>query len=248
MDLKIKDVAELLNVSEVTIQRWLTDGKIPAYCINNQYHFNQVEIEDWLMAHKGKNGRSSFLSNQQNSEETTLGGDCGTTTVSAGGSKQFSLYRAIHKGNVLHNVPGNTKEEVIRQAMKQIALNLPIDAEIVSELLLERESLQSTALNSGIAIPHTRDFFLHTNLDVVTIVFPENLIDYGALDGQPVHTLFFLFASDDRRHLHLLAKIAHLSSQAATLDLLKTKPNKNQLLEYIKDWEGRIQQAKEVPV
>ena len=30
MDLKIKDVAELLNVSETTVRRWLKDGKIPA--------------------------------------------------------------------------------------------------------------------------------------------------------------------------------------------------------------------------
>jgi len=36
MDLKIKDVAELLNVSETTIRRWLKDGKIPAYQLNHQ--------------------------------------------------------------------------------------------------------------------------------------------------------------------------------------------------------------------
>ncbi len=241
MDLKIKDVAELLNVSESTVRRWLADGKIPTYRINQQYRFNQVEIEDWVMAHKtGKHNNTSLSFNEDLLDEESI-----ASKSPIGGSKQFSLYRAIHKGGLFYNVPGETKEELICAATKQIALNLNIDAEIVSKLLLEREALQPTALNNGIAIPHTRDFFLHANVDAVAVVFPAKPADYGAFDGKPVDTLFFLFASNDRRHLHLLAKIAHLSSQAATLDFLKTKPNKDQLLEYIKGWESRIQQPAE---
>ena len=39
MDLKIKDVAELLNVSESTIRRWISEGKIPTYRMNQHYYF-----------------------------------------------------------------------------------------------------------------------------------------------------------------------------------------------------------------
>lgn len=242
MDLKIKDVAELLNVSETTIRRWLSDGKIPAYRINHQYRFSRFEIEDWVMSHKlGKtnNGVSPFneLGKTENDEEKNI--------LAFGGSKQFSLYRAIHKGGVIHRVPGNTKEEIIRTTMKIIAKDLNLDADVLTDLLLDREALQPTALNNGIAIPHTRDFLMNAHNDVVPVVFPEKPIAYGALDGKPVHTLFFLFACDDKRHLHLLAKIAHLSSQANTLDLLQMQPTKEKLLEFIKNWESNIQQAKE---
>mgnify|MGYP003330610149 CR=1 FL=1 len=48
MDLKIKDVAELLNVSETTIRRWLVGGQIPAYRLNHQYRFSRLEIENWM--------------------------------------------------------------------------------------------------------------------------------------------------------------------------------------------------------
>ena len=48
MDLKIKDVAELLNISETTVRRWLVDGKIPAYRLNHQYRFSRIEIENWM--------------------------------------------------------------------------------------------------------------------------------------------------------------------------------------------------------
>lgn len=240
MDLKIKDVADLLNVSETTIRRWLVDNKIPAYRINHQYRFNRLEIEDWVMSQKlGKNTpNSTHLSHQ-----AALPAARETTSQASGGSKQFSLYRAIHKGGIYFDIPGNNKEEVIRAAMKLIAKEHNLDADVVSDLLMERENLQPTSLNNGIAIPHTRDFLLNAHIDMLAVVFPKHPVEYGALDGKPVHTLFFLFASDGKRHLHLLAKTAHLSSQAETMHLLQSKPSKDKLLEYIKNWESSIQQA-----
>lgn len=234
MDLKIKDVADLLNVSETTIRRWLSDGKIPAYRINHQYRFSRHEIEDWVMAQKlGTAAEFTRVEAKPESKEVE-------EAAPQRGQKQFSLYRAIHKGEVLSHVPGTTKEGLIRATMKTTAKNLNLDAEVITELLLDRENLQPTALNNGVALPHARDCILRDGRDVVTVVFPDEPIPYGALDGKPVHTLFFLFASDDKRHLHLLAKIAHFSSQKKTLDFLRSKPSKQKLLEYVKEWESAI--------
>jgi PTS system nitrogen regulatory IIA component len=55
-----------------------------------------------------------------------------------------------------------------------------------------------------------------------------------------VNTLFFLFACDDKRHLHLLAKLAHLSSKQENLEYLNTHPSKPELLTYIKQWESNL--------
>ena len=62
MDLKIKDVAELLNVSQITIQKWVEDGLMPTYKIDSQYRFSEQEIEFWVMSHKltTKEGISPF--------------------------------------------------------------------------------------------------------------------------------------------------------------------------------------------
>ncbi|MGA8163742.1 MAG: PTS sugar transporter subunit IIA [Waddliaceae bacterium] len=237
MDLKIKDVVELLNVSETTIRRWLAEGKIPAYRLNHQYRFSRFEIEDWVMSQKLKHTAAPFSEEKKNRMNERKGRKV------RGGNQQYSLYRAIHKGGVLQDIPGKTKEEVIRATMQLIANKLKLDVDVITELLLDRESLQSTALNNGLGLPHTRDCLLTAGQDVVTVVFPETPIPYEALDGEPVHTLFFLFACDDKRHLHLLAKIAHLSQLPETLTLLRSKPSKQKLLEYIKEWEGRIQKV-----
>lgn len=225
MDLKIKDVADLLNVSETTIRRWLSEGKIPSYKIDGQYRFSRGEIQNWVVA------RTPL---EENIEQE----DSPTSTQK--GSKQFSLYRSLHKGGVYSGVSGATKEQVIRNAMKQIAQDMNVDAEALADLLMDRENLQPTALNNGIGIPHTRDFLLNSHQDVVAVVFPEQPIEYGALDDKPVHTLFFLFACDDKRHLQLLAKIAHLCSQPAAITLLKNMPEKEELLPFIKQWEASL--------
>lgn len=236
MDLKIKDVAELLNVSETTIRRWLSDGKIPAYRLNHQFRFSRIEIENWVISCKmgeNKNDSTPFDGAEQSISESV---DHQMTS----GTQQYSLFRALHKGEVYHNVSGQTKEQIIREAMSQASENFNFDSEVVTDLLLDREKLMPTALNHGIAVPHTRDFLFKDPYDVILVVYPQKPIEYGALDGRPVHTLFFLFACEDKRHLHLLAKLAHLNSHEEAREFLQTKPSKEALLHYIKNWEGQL--------
>jgi PTS system nitrogen regulatory IIA component len=240
MDLKIKDVAELLNVSETTIRRWLTDGKIPAYRIHHQYRFSRNEIEDWMMACKLKmqeEGSSLF-----NEKQIYPPIQEGQESSSRGGMQHFCLYRAVHQGDVLLNISGKTKEDLIRGTTKAIAPKLNVDAEVLSELLIDREKMMPTALNNGIAVPHTRDFLRKGPLDMVFVVYPKEPIEYGALDGNPVYALFFLFASNDKGHLQLLAKLAHLASNQKALELLRKKPAKKELLDFIRSWEGQVPQ------
>ena len=238
MDLKIRDVAELLNVSETTIRRCLSDGKIPAYRLNHQFRFSRIEIENWVMSCKmGENKEASAF---DGAEQTLAMRKEAENAPMTSGTQQFSLFRALHKGEVYHNVPGQTKEQIIREAMRQASENFNFDADVLSDLLLDRERLMPTALNHGIAVPHTRDFLFKEPFDVILIVYPQKPIEYGALDGKPVHTLFFLFACEDKRHLHLLAKLAHLSSKEESREFLQTKPGKEALLQYIKNWEGQL--------
>lgn len=235
MDLKIKDVAELLHVSEITIRRWLASGQIPAYKLNHQYRFSRLEIENWMMSCKLKQekGFSAFGEKEE---------EAGSSHKA--GLQQFNLFRAINQGDVLCGVAGETKEEVIQNCARQISADLGLDGDLVAELLLDRERLMPTALNHGIAVPHPREFILKDQKDRVVVVFPKKPVDFGALDGLPVHTLFFLFSSEDKKHLHLLAKVAHLSSSEEALEFLRSKPSKETVLSYIKQWEAKIGDGK----
>ena len=241
MDLKIKDVAELLNVSETTIRRWLTDGKIPAYRINHQFRFSHTEIENWVMSCKMHGVKEGYEESSDQGQLMDLNDEKTKAIIgNQMGTQAYSLYRAIYRGEVVKNIEGNSKEQVIRESIKVIAKNLHLDAEVLANLFMDRENLMPTGLNHGIAVPHTRDFLLPRAFDVVTIVYPTKPIAYGSLDGLDVHSLFFLFACEDKRHLHLLAKLAHLTRSESAIAFFQSRPDKAAILEYVKKWETQV--------
>jgi PTS system nitrogen regulatory IIA component len=89
---------------------------------------------------------------------------------------------------------------------------MPIDAaerDEIADFLLAREALGSTGVGEGIAIPHVRNpVVLHVAHPSITLCFLETAVDFDALDGQPVHTMFMLVSRTIRSHLYLLSRIS----------------------------------------
>ena len=222
MDLEIQEVSELLNVPMETLLQWAGEGKIPSYTIQERYRFNREEIEDWVMQQK----LLESFDGMQHSKK--------------GGQLTFNLFRALHKGEVFSDIHGSNKQLIIKETMNRLAPKLKLDPDVITEIIMEREELMPTALGAGFGIPHARDFLLKGQNDIVACVFLTEPIEYGALDGMPVHTLFLLLASDDKRHLSLLAKIAHLIANPEMRKVLSRKPNKTELLELIQNWEANL--------
>jgi mannitol/fructose-specific phosphotransferase system IIA component (Ntr-type) len=82
--------------------------------------------------------------------------------------------------------------------------------EEVLEALLERESLTSTGLGYGLALPHVR-----TNaIDKIQIVFGRSTqgMDFEALDGNPAHFFFLVLApaKEIEEYLRVLSSISLL--------------------------------------
>ncbi|MDR2539279.1 MAG: PTS sugar transporter subunit IIA [Chlamydiales bacterium] len=237
MDLTIKDVAELFNISETAIHRLLLHNKIPSYCINGEHRFGLIEIENWMLKFDLKKLQETASCDQQT---YPLADQKQQVQIESGGRVQFCLYRALHQGDVLANVKGNKKEEIISSVAKIVAPKLNVDADVLTELLIDREDLSPTALGNGLAIPHTREILTKRSFDMVFIVYPESPLEYGALDSKSVHTLFFLFAGSDKAHLQLLAKLAHFSSHKQAFQLLLDGSDKATLLDFVRNWEGQL--------
>lgn len=239
MDLTIKDVAKLFNISEAAIHRLLLHKKIPSYCINGEHRFGLIEIENWMLQFDLKQLQKTSYCDEQ--IYPLIDQKKQTQAESAtGGMVQFCLYRALHQGDVLFNIKGDKKEKIISAVTKIVAPKLNVDAEVLAELLINREELSPTALGNGLAVPHTRETLAKGPFDMVFIVYPEFPLEYGALDSNPVHTLFFLFAGSDKAHLQLLAKLAHFSSHKEAFQLLLHRSDKTVLLDFVRNWEGQI--------
>lgn len=117
-----------------------------------------------------------------------------------------------------------TKEEAIRKLSDRLASAVPgVDARMLAQAVLKRESLASTGLGDGIAIPHAR----LAGLARSAAVFARSAgLDFGCLDGKPAQILFLVVTPphDEGAHVRVLAKISRLlSSEYLKERLLRAK-------------------------
>lgn len=108
------------------------------------------------------------------------------------------------------------------------------------DLLLTRERKISTAIGEGVANPHTNSYLVSEEMDSVSLVRPSVAFDFGALDHKPVHSCFFLFASNFTRHSALQKKIALFCIEKKHRELLEHLESKEELLEAVREWEDSL--------
>src|SRR6266850_4627523 len=190
MKLTVRDAAQILNVSEKTIYRWIKQGVIPAYQISDQDRFNRAELLEWATSRRINVSPEIFAE------------------PNGGEVPPPSLSEALRAGGVHYRVEGTDKASVLHAVVDMIKLPEEVDREFLYQVLLAREALGSTGLGEGIAIPHVRNpIVLHLSRPLVTLCFLERPVDFGAIDGQPVTTLFTLISPTVRAHLHLLSRL-----------------------------------------
>ncbi|MHB8417605.1 MAG: PTS sugar transporter subunit IIA [Myxococcales bacterium] len=191
MKLTVRETAAYLNVSEKTIYRWIRSGELPAYRVHDQYRFNRVELLEWAAA-KRINVSPDLFAEPESAGQPLPG-----------------LVDAFRAGGIHYRVGGETKEAILQAVVALLPLPEGIDREFMLRMLLAREALGSTALGQGVAIPHPRSPIVMPGIGPsVAACFLDHPVDFGALDGAPVHTLLVLLSPSIRAHLHLVSRIA----------------------------------------
>lgn len=220
MNLSVKDAAKLLNVSEKTLYRWIKRGSIPAYRINEQIRFNRAEILEWATSRKIPLD-PGILSEPE-----------------SGGLPVPTVAEAIRAGGVVYRLEGRSKKEVLGHVVEQLHLPEEVNRAFLLKVLLARETLGSTGIGDGIAIPHVRNpIVLHVARPSITIAFLEHAIDFGSLDGKPVSILFTMISPTIRAHLHLLSRLAFVLRDSAVRRILGKAGTREEILSTIQNGE-----------
>jgi mannitol/fructose-specific phosphotransferase system IIA component (Ntr-type) len=100
----------------------------------------------------------------------------------------------------------------------------------------DREAQFNTGIGKGVAVPHCR-----TNDDgelLCAIGWSPKGVDYGSLDGKPVHLIVMYYVPDVQRNLYLkeISGLAKVLSGSDALDKFTQTDNLTDLREHLLDW------------
>lgn len=122
----------------------------------------------------------------------------------------------LEKRVIIPQLTSKTKEGVLRELVHVLPeTDRQVNEDRLIEVLLERESLGSTGIGEGVAIPHGKS----REVKKILASFGRSLpgLDFQALDGKPTYLFFLLIAPENSAGLHLkaLAQISRLMKDPA---------------------------------
>jgi nitrogen PTS system EIIA component len=223
MQLTVRDVGKLLDVSESTVARWIKQRGLPAQYVSGQHRFNRAELLEWATAAKIKISVEVFDNLQSDSEPTP------------------TLEEALAAGGVYYQLPDTSKERALRALVRVLPLPEEIDRELLLRLFLAREASASTAIGDGIALPHVRNpIVLNVTRPMIALCFLEKPVDFGALDGKPVQILFSLISPTMRSHLQLLARLSFALHDAKFKEVVVRQGQSEEILREARRIEANL--------
>jgi len=134
---------------------------------------------------------------------------------------------------------GDSKEDLLRELVSIVSHADGIrDAESVLDAVRERESILSTGIGHGVAIPHGKSASVpELRMAAGRAAAP---VDFDALDGQPV-ALFFLLVGPESAagaHIKALSRISRLVRRDDVRERLIAARSADEFLRALKDAEA----------
>jgi PTS system nitrogen regulatory IIA component len=149
----------------------------------------------------------------------------------------------INKRLINLSLQAKGKKETLEELTDLLARQRIIpDREKLVNVLLERESLGSTGVGNGIAIPHAK-----TDLAkkiIITFGRSDKGIDFDSLDKKPVYLIFLIIAPEDAHetYLRVLARISRLLHEEKIRNGLRAAQSPRQVVNLIRKEEKEAEE------
>ena len=131
------------------------------------------------------------------------------------------------------HLKGTENWEILKELITLLKLDAKSEAELY-KMLRRRESLGSTGIGQGIAIPHCRAPMVN-RLRVAFARKPEG-VDFNAMDQKPVYNFFLIVApAKEYRYMSVLGRIAQFAKEPDVPGRLAQLETPKQFLELLNE-------------
>ncbi len=201
-DFDIDRLAAYLHLSPQKVSRLADRGKLPCRKVGGQWRFSRAEIHHWLEARIGAADEEELVN-----VEGVLRRDRGPEEV-----EEIVLADLLLPEAIAVPLLAKTRNAVIR-AMVDLAASTGFlwDPQKMGEAVRDREEMQSTAMENGIALLHPRRP-MPGILGQPFMAFGRTTsgIPFGGGFGNMTDIFFLICSIDDRGHLRTLARLARV--------------------------------------
>lgn len=150
------------------------------------------------------------------------------------------LSELLNEQSISLTLNARDKETSIKELVQLLESSHGVNTrgEILSKVL-QRESMMSTGIGNGVAIPHGKTRLLD-HLLAACGVSPAG-VDFDTMDGEPA-TLFILLVSPESLrgpHVKALANVSRLLKEESVRDALRSASTPADFLNVLKEAESR---------
>lgn len=154
----------------------------------------------------------------------------------------MKISECLEKNSVFTGLVSTTKPDVLRELSEKVAEVIPrLNVQRLNETLVEREGLCSTAIDSGVAIPHVK------LLDIpdITIAFAksETGVDFDSLDGEKTCLFAVLITPENcpaETRITLLSRISRILGQGDVRSKLAASQDASEIYSLLIEEDERL--------
>ncbi|MEW6721091.1 MAG: PTS sugar transporter subunit IIA [Thermodesulfobacteriota bacterium] len=200
--MSIQEVARELRVSEKTVRRMLWRGELKGIRVGGQWRFPVENLAALLPS--GARAAAAPLQ-----------------------LRAAPIRELVETGGIHYRIGGESPHEVLREIVNQTPCVPASVRPALFEAVWERESLCSTGIGNGIAVPHPIVPLRSPRVEIpscVGLFFLERPVDFGYVDGEKVSILFLLLLNSLQEHLRTLSRLVRLLREESLSALLHSVP------------------------
>ncbi len=209
-DFDLAELASYLHLTPQQVERLAGRGQLPGRKVAGDWRFSRADVHHWMEARMGV----------LDDEQLMLVED--RLARHAASDADITIAGCLRRDTIAVPLEARTRASVIAQ-MAQLAARSGLlwDWQKMADAVRQREELQSTALDSGVALLHPRrPLSAILSEPVMALGITTQGIPFGA--GRRLTDIFFLIGSvDDRGHLRTLARLSRILTVEGLVDRLR---------------------------
>lgn len=184
-------------------------GHLPGRKVSGEWRFARAEINHWLETQMPVLSEKE-LTALEITDHCEIGEPLLTTILT--------------EATVSVPLPASTRTSVLKELVTVAEQSWHVyDPEAILEAIRQREETASTALPSGVAIPHPhRQLASALGEHVIAYGRTSTTIPFGGARGTLTDIFFLVCCRDDRTHLRVLARLSRLLMRPELLDQLRS--------------------------